>query len=183
MEQANQFLHDTLMPYFQTLNVLFIITFILICFGIKYNSQFEWVRKLIKNEYNRNWIVGIPILLFYFVFQADFTSQTFWITHRVFLGSLLESYIFVLIFNNVLVDLPFYIIDSKLRFFNIKSNLTKQVNDEEEFIKQQVQEQVQEQVKQQIETLNILETDNLIDDLDNSDTQIVDNNIDKKEER
>jgi hypothetical protein len=109
----NDQIYPEILLYLEDLNWTFIITFIIVLYGIKHTTHYEWFNHYgnINHKVKRfkTWIVGIVIGC-YFMFFRWLGPDGF---HSEYVAQYLRSLIIAITFSGLLIDWPIRLIEGR----------------------------------------------------------------------
>lgn len=114
-------LEPELIFFFDELNWTYIIMLSIILYGIKHTDLLDWFVKLcekIKIKKYSYWMAAIVTGVVFVIFR----ELEYWDVNASYISGLLRSMFFTVVFSNIVVDIPVYMIKGFGKFIDTKTN-------------------------------------------------------------
>ena len=114
-------LEPELIFFFDELNWTYIIMLSIILYGIKHTDLLDWFVNLcekIKIKKYSYWMAAIVTGVVFMIFR----ELEYWDVNASYVSGLLRSMFFTVVFSNIVVDIPVYMIKGFGKFIDTKTN-------------------------------------------------------------
>ena len=115
-------LEPELISFFDGLNWLYIIMFIVVLYGLKHTNELEWYNNLcekIKADKYKTWIAAILMSGIFCFFRWKDPEAIF---NVPYITSMLRSILFAVVFSGIFVDIPVVIIKRLGKVIDVKND-------------------------------------------------------------
>jgi len=115
-------LEPELITFFNGLNWLYIIMFIVVLYGLKHTKELNWYEnfcKKIKVDKYKNWIASILMGIIFIFFRWKDPELEISIPY---ITSMLRSIFFAVVFSGIFVDIPVVIIKRLGKVIDVKED-------------------------------------------------------------
>ncbi len=113
-------LEPELITFFNGLNWLYIIMFIIVLYGLKHTKELNWYDKIcakIKVEKYKTWIASILMAAIFAIFRWQEATLDF---DAAYVSSMLRSILFAVVFSGIFVDIPVVVIKRLGKIIDVK---------------------------------------------------------------